>query len=1030
MNLSTLAINRPVLAWVVTVVIILLGLTGFSNLQVREFPDVDIPFVTVTVIWPGAAPDLIETEVVDLIEEEVNTIEGIKSLRSQSQEQSALILVEFVLERDIDVAAQDVRDAVARVRNRLPRDVQEPVVQKFDIGAQPIMWLALSSEWMNPVQLTDFAERRLKDRLQVIPGVGRIQIGGEQRFAVRIDLDADQMAGRGLTVADISVAMRRENVEFPSGRLEGPQREIVVRTQARFPTPESLADLVITYANGSPIYLRDVATVRRGVENDRTLARFNGQSALGLAILPQSQANLLDVARGVKAEMETIIPTLPPGVALEIAFDVSRFIEASVQDTLRTLVLAGILVTLVIFFFLRTIRTSLIPAVVIPVAVIGTFGTMSFLDFSVNQITLLALILAIGLLVDDAIVMLENIYRNMEENKLSRREAALRGSKEITFAVISSSIALLAIFLPVSFITGIIGEFMFEFGVTVAIAVAISTLAALTLTPMLASRLLKVSDPGSISRTIERFFLLITSLYQKTLRTSLKMRWLVVFASLLVFFSSFFVLQQLEQEFQPSQDQSTIVLFGEAPQGSTLDYTDAYLRDLEGIILDLPERQTLFTALGFGQGGPGQPSRIIGFASLTDRADRDRSQFEIMADLRRQADEIPGLQILLQERNPFGGGADGRPFQIYVLHPDLEVLAETANTIVRRLRDTPGFVDIDSDLELNRHEIGITVNRELAASLGISASDIGETLQIKLGGLDLSNYQEDGRQYDVIVQLVAGERSNPDDLNRIFLRSRTGEMVPLSQLITITEGVGATQINHFNRQRAVLIAANTDGIALGAAIERGMAIAREIIPADATLVLTGEAADLEESFQALFFTFFLAVALVYLVLAAQFESWIHPFTILVGLPLSFVGAFGGLWIAGQTLNIFSFIGVILLIGLITKNGILLIDCIKQNLATMPDRKEAVIEAGRMRFRPIIMTAATTIFSVLPLALALGTGAESRAPLGTVVIGGLLVSTFLTLIVIPVVYTILDDLKLKTQKLTHRLARKPVPETIA
>lgn len=1024
MSLSSVAIQRPVLAWVFAIVILILGLVGYSRLQVREFPNVELPFVTVQVVWPGAAPDLIETEVVDLIEDEINTIEGIKTLVSQSREQVALVFVEFVLERDVDVAAQDVRDAIARVRNRLPSDVEEPVVQKFDLGAQPIIWIGLNSTWMNPVQLTDFAERNIKDRFQVLPGVGRLQIGGEQRFAVRIDVDPERLTARSLTISDVTGALRRENLEFPSGRLEGQSREIVVRTRARFPTPEAFQDLVISFENGTPIYLRDVATVRRGVENERTLARFMGESALGLGVFPQSQANILDVARNVKRELEAIQDTLPEGVEMEIAFDVSRFIEASVNDTLRTLLLAGFLVTLVIFFFLRSLRSSLVPVIVIPVAVIGTFGIMYFLNFSVNQITLLALILAIGLLVDDAIVMLENIYRHIEEAGEDKLEAAKRGAKEITFAIISSSIALLAIFIPVAFITGIIGEFMFEFGLTVAAAVAISTFIALTLTPMLSSRILKASKPGRISGVIERGFNFVAETYSKSLRLALKLRWLVMIGAFGVFFSSFFVLQQLEQEFQPSQDQSTIIFIGSAPEGSTLDYTDRFARQLDEIALAVPEMQSYFSFIGFGAGGTGVPSSVIAFMSLVSPGERERDQFEIMADLRQQVSEITGLQVILQERNPFGGaGGEGRPLQIMIQHPSLETLAEVSERVVARLRETGGFVDVDSDLELNRHELNIDIDRELSASLGIAAADIGQTLQILLGNIEVSRFQQDGREYDVIMQLPRSERMAPSDIDQLFFRSFDGAMIPMSQIVTVSEGVGPTQINHFNRQRAVLVASNVDGIALGEAIDIAMAIAREEAPADANVSLTGEAADLEETFQALFFTFLLAVAMIYLVLAAQFESWTHPFTILAGLPLSFVGAFGALWIAGQTVNIFSFIGLILLIGLVTKNGILLIDRINQNRASGMERLDAVLESGRVRFRPILMTAATTIFSVLPLALSLGVGAESRAPLGTVVIGGLLVSTILTLIVIPVLYTLLDDLRLFLAKVAGGFAKK-------
>lgn len=1011
MKISEICIQRPVLSWVFSLAILIVGIFGYRELQVREYPDVDIPVVTVQIIYPGAAPEVVEREVVDLIEEEINTIEGIRTLVSQSLEESAMIIVEFRLERDVDVATQDVRDAVSRVRGRLPTDIEEPVVQKFDLEAQPIMWIGLNSSWMDPVLLSDFADRVLKERLQVLPGVGRILIGGEQRFAVRVDADAAEMAGRGLTVNDIAEALRTQDVELPGGRLEGPGRELVVRTQGRFPDPESFGRLIVRQDSGATVYLEDVAQVHRGVENERSLARFMQQPSVGLGIFPQSKANIVDVAENVRRELEHLRPQLPPGVDMEIAFDSTLFIEDSLRSTLYTLVLAGALVVLVMFFFLHSVRASMIPAIVIPVAITGTFGVMYFLDFSINQISLLGLILAIGLLVDDAIVMLENIYRHMEEAHEDRLLAARRGAAEIGFAVISSSIALMSIFLPVAFITGILGEFLFEFGITVTIAIAISTFVALTLTPMLCSRLLRPSGKEfAISRWIDNGFKNTIRFYLYSLSKALRLRWLVVLAALGVFAASIYFVSQLSSEFTPPQDQSSIIVIGRAPEGASLEYTDRYLREIEAMVAAVPEVRTLFAAIGMGGGGIRPPNLAVMFISLVPQNARERDQFEIMAELRRRADDIPGMLVFLQERNPFGGGGGVvAPFQFIIQHPDIEVLAELSGQMMERLREEPGFIDIDSDLEFNRPELDVFIDRELAAELGVSVRDIAQTLQILIGGLDLSRYQQDGKEYDVRVRLRSQDRTSPADLDKIHLRTRSGELVPMANFVSFEQRVGPTQINHYNRQRAVNVNANLSGLALGDAIRIGEQIAADILPADASYELGGEARDLGEAMTGLLVAFVLAVSIIYLVLAAQFESWIHPFTIMMGLPLAMTGAFAALWLTGQTLNIFSFIGFILLIGLVTKNGILLIDYTNRQRAAGVPRTDALVEAGRVRFRPILMTAATTIMATLPIALALGAGAESRAPLGIAVIGGMLLSTFLTLLVVPVVYSLLDDL---------------------
>ncbi len=1018
MYLSDLSIRRPVLAWVFTFLIVIVGVIGYRGLSVRELPDVDVPVVTVTVTWRGAAPDVMETEVTDLIEEEINTVEGIRTITSQTREERSQITVEFDLEVDVDVAAQDVRDAVARVRGRLPDGIDEPLVVKLDLDAQPIMWVSVNSDWMSRTALADYVDRHIQERLQILPGVGRVRAGGSQRFAVRIELDVARLAAHDLTIREVADALRRENLELPSGRIESSLREFVVRTRGRVMAPEDFKDIVIESRNGAPIRIRDVGDVVRGIENERNLARFMQTPSIGMGILRQSQANTLDVTTRVVEELDRIRPDLPPGINMQVAFDGSRFIGESVRATQQTLLLAAGLVVIVIFIFLRSLRSSFIPAIVIPVSVMGTFAVMNALGFSINVITLLGLILAIGLLVDDAVVMLENIYRHIEKKQEEPIEAARRGASEIAFAIIVSSISLVAVFVPVAFVTGTIGVFFYEFGLTIAAAIFISTFMALTLTPMLSSRLLRVKK-----RHVRIYYLLENGLdglgrvYKRQLERALRHRLLTTLVAIAAFSGGLYLARLLPGEFAPQQDQGTMIAFFRGPEGATLEYMDHYLKDVEAIAASIPEIRTYMGILGLG-GGP--PNRGVMFITLVERSERTRSQFEVMAEMRRRTATIPGIMVFLRERSPFGGGQDTRPIQFVIQHPDLEVLASGSEELRRKLREEPGFLDVDSDLDLNKPEIMVDIDRERAALLGISVADISQALQFLLGGVDVTQYQERGKQYDVIVRLRDLDRNQPRDVDDIYLRSAQGQLVSLGNLVRLREDVGPSQINHYNRVRSVTVAANLEDLALGDALDRVRDMANDIFPLETTYELAGQARDLEESFQALAFTLFLAIIVVFLVLAAQFNSWIHPFTIMLGLPLALVGAFGGLWLTGQTLNIFSFIGLIMLTGLVTKNGILLIDYTNRQRAEGMARHDAVVEAGMIRMRPILMTAVTTIFGVLPIALGLGAGGEQRAPLGTVVVGGMAVSTILTLVIVPVIYTLLDDAMEALKRLKNRL----------
>jgi len=1021
--LSDITIRRPVLAWVFTLVIVIIGIVGYTRLPVRELPDVDFPIVNISVSWRGASPDVIETEVVDTLEEELSTLEGVKLIESQSSEQRAQITIEFELEQNIDVAVQDVRDAISRVRRRLPQEIDEPIVRKVDPGANAILWIGVNSDWMSRVQLSDFADRELKERLQNLPGVGTILIGGEQRFAVRIDLDAAKLAARRLTVADVANALRRENIELPTGLIESQMREFVVRTQGRFPTPESFNELVIAQAEGTPIRIQDIGEARYGVENERMVARFLGKPSVGLGIFKQSKANTLEVARRVKSEIEKIrAESLPPGVHLQVAFDSSLFIEESVKSTLDSLWQAALLVVLVIFLFLRSIRTSFIPAIVIPVAVIGTFAAMYALGFSINIFTLLGLILAVGLLVDDAIVMLENIHRHMEKEGRDAKTAAHVGAKEITFAVIVTSISLAAVFVPVAFISGTIGKLFFEFGLTVAAAVFISTFVALTLTPMLCSRMLKASKKHNrLYNALESAFNGMSNLYGRTLGIALRHRFITVVAGGIAFVLGAVLLVVVKKEQIPRQDQGSFMMQGRAPEGSTLEQTDRVLREVEKTFANTPEVRTYLVNIGMGMGQASSPNRATAFIALKDARERPRGQFEVMDELRGKLSRIPGMRMILNDRPLIRGAGQGAAIQFVIQHSDLEKLAELSGAMERRLRQTDEFTDVRSDLDINKPELGLRIDRAKAADMGISAQQIAETLQILLGGQDVSSFKDRGKQYDVILQMRPEDRTQPRDLENIYARARNGDLVPITNLINYYESVGPSQLNHYNRRRASVVSANLSGITQEEGMRKVEAIAAEVLPQEASHEWAGSARDFGESMWALATTFLLATVLIYLALAAQFESWAHPFTIMLGLPLALVGALGGLWLFGQTLNIYSAIGMIMLVGLVSKNGILLIDYINQQREKGVGLHEATVAAGSVRLRPILMTALTTIIGVFPIALGMGAGGEARSPLGVVIIGGMLTSTALTLLVVPVAYTLLDDAKQKLKSLFMRTA---------
>jgi multidrug efflux pump len=1008
MKLSEVSIRRPVLATVMSLAILLLGGLSFTRLPVREYPDVDPPIVSITTFYRGASPSVVETEITDVLEEQLATLEGVKTITSSSLEQGSDITVQFELNRDIEQATNDVRDRVSRVRGVLPREAEDPVVAKVDVNAQPIFWLALTSVTHSSLEISEVADLMLKERLQRLPGVGNVFIGGERRYAMRVWLDPMRMAAHGLTTQDVEDAIRRENAEIPGGRVEGSEREFAVRTRGEIASPEEFAELIVSESEGGVVRLDDVADVNVGAEDERTAVRYNGKPTVGLGVVKQSKASTLDVAAEVRKALPELRGLLPAGMGLDVAYDSSTFIEESMDEVGHTLIFAVALVFLVILVFLKSFRATLIPAVAIPVSIIGTFAVASILGFTINILTLLALVLAIGLVVDDAIVMLENVYRHMEMGK-PRRRAALDGANEIGFAILATTITLVAVFIPVAFLTGTIGRLFKEFGLSVAVAVLISGFVALTLTPMLCSRMLKPLHGGSRSwatRSFDAFFQGLDRVYEAILRASLRRRALVLAAALVFIVLAGGLFRLLPRELVPTEDRGVAFGIVIAPEGSTLEYTDRYMRQIESTLLARPETAGLFTATGLGFGGPGRVTNGFAFLRLKPRSEREKSQQQIVGELFPQLLAVPGVLAFVINPPSLGGQFTSSEVEYVLQGSSYEQLSQAVGVMMGKASQLGYLVNLNTDLQLNKPQLDITIDRERASGLGVSVTDIGTTLETYLGGRAVSSFKRGAKQYDVITQLKPQGRATPDIIQQLYLRGR-GRLVQLANVVSVKETVAPKELNHFNRVRSATITASlAPGVSLGTALDALDGIAREHLPPDVKRELSGQSREYRDSSGSLYFLFVLAVVFIYLVLAAQFESFIHPLTILLSVPLAVVGAIVSLYVLRQSMNIYSQIGFIMLIGLVTKNAILIVEFANQLRERGLAAREAVVEASKIRLRPILMTSFATIFGILPIALGIGAGAESRRPLGIAVVGGLLFSTFLTLVLVPVVYTLL------------------------
>ncbi len=1007
MKLTETSIQRPVLATVFSLAIILLGVIGFTRLPVREYPDIDPPVVSVTTFYRGASPSVVETEVTNILEEQLATLAAVKTLTSSSLEQGSSITIEFELNQDVDEAANEVRDKVARVRGRLPREAEDPIVAKVDVNAQPIMWLALHGTQHSDLEMSDVADRVLKERLQRLDGVGSVFIGGERRYAMRVWLDPLRMAARGLTTQDIESAIRAENVEIPGGRVEGDQREFAVRTRGDLSSAEEFASIIVSRSADDVVHLGDVAEVELGAEDYRTLARFNGEPAVGLGVVKQSKASTLDVAAQVRKALPDLLAAVPPGMVLDVAYDSSLFIQESIHEVGITLLIAMVLVVLVVLAFLKSFRATLIPVVAIPISIVGTFAVSYFAGYTINILTLLGLVLAIGLVVDDAIVMLENIVRHMEMGK-SRWRASIDGAREIGFAVLATTISLVAVFIPVAFLTGTVGRLFNEFGITLAVAVAISGFVALTLSPMLCSKVLGRIHGGNdrwTTRSFDAFFAWLDRTYERSVRYAIRHRGLVIGAALGLVAVSVVVFRMLPRELVPVEDRGVAFGIVIAPEGSTLDYTDRYMREVEAKLLPLPERNALFTATGLGFGGPGRVTDGFVFLNLKPRGERDRSQQEIVQSLFPQLLSIPGVLAFVINPPSLGGRFSSSPVEYVLEAESYEELAAATGIMMQKASELGYLINLDTDLRLNKPQLDVRIDRERASGLGVSVDDIGSALEMYLGGRVVGEFKRGAKQYDVIAQVRPTDRATPDVIGDLYLRG-TGGLVQLANVVQVEETVAPKELNHYNRVRSATLTANlAPGVDLGTALDDMDRIAGESLPAGVKRELGGQSREFRSSSSSLYFLFALSVVFIFLVLAAQFESFVHPFTILLSVPLAVVGALVSLFVFRQSLNVYSQIGLIMLIGLVTKNAILIIEYSNQLRARGLEVIEATVEASRIRLRPILMTSFTTIFGTLPIALGLGAGAESRRPLGIAVVGGLFFSTFLTLMLVPVVYTL-------------------------
>ncbi|SFF33398.1 multidrug efflux pump [Fontimonas thermophila] len=1011
MWLSDISIKRPVLATVINLLLVVFGVFGLANISVREYPDIDPPVVSVRTSYPGASAQIVESQITQVIEDRISGIEGIRSISSSSRDGSSQITIEFSLARDIDAAANDVRDRVSRVIDDLPDQADPPEVVKADADASPILWMVLTSDRLDGMALTDYAERYLVDRFTSVPGVAEIRLGGAQRYAMRIWLDRARLAARGLTAEDVENALVQQNIERPAGRIESEQREFTLRTARPFRTPEDFAELVISRgADGFPVRLGDIARIELGPQDPRGSFKANGVSSLGLGVIKTSKANTLEVAEGIRAVMRQLQPTLPAGMKLEMNYDSSAFIAASLDEVMMTLIIAAASVIVVLLLFLGSVRATLVPAVTVPISLIASFLFLYLFDFSINILTLLALVLAIGLVVDDAIVVVENIHRRLELGEPPLL-AAFRGTREVGFAVIATTVVLCAVFVPIGFLQGNIGRLFREFALALASAVACSSIVALSLSSVLSAALLRKNDHRSrVLDALERGFERLSNAYQASLRRILPHRTISVLVLAALVVGVIFLLRLIPEEFTPPEDRGGFFIGVRAPEGASFAYTESYVDQIEARImaqLGQGEIERIIARIpDFGGGEEINTARFI--VTLTPWDERTRSSQQIAEDYVAKLGDLTGVRISIFQRAGFGVGGSSVPVQIAIGGSHYAELAEWRDRVLQRARAIPGLLRLDSDYQENKPQIELEVDLARAADLGVPVASIARALETFMGDRRVTRFERNGEEYDIILQSPDDARRSPADLSDIYVRAASdGSLVPLSSLVKMRESAAAAAYNRLDRMRAITIsAALAPGYTLGQALDDLESIIREELPDTVQIGYRGDSREFRDAGSAVVFTFAMALLIVYLALGAQFESFIHPIVIMTTVPLAIFGALAALWSLDMTLNIYSQIGIVMLIGLAAKNGILIVEFANQLRDAGHAFDDALIEASRIRLRPILMTSFATIAGAVPLILASGAGAEARQILGVVIFFGVAFSTVLTLYIVPVFYGLL------------------------
>ena len=1009
MQLPEICIKRPVFATVLSLIILLVGLISYTRLPVREYPRIDDPVVSVSVTYRGASAEVVESQVTKPLEDSLAGIEGVEVMTSQSRSESSRINVRFTLKRDPDSAAADVRDKVARARGKLPDTIDEPIIAKVEADANPIIYIAVQAGSLSMLEASDYIKRYVQPRLSVLPGAADVRIFGERQVSMRINLDRTRLAGYKLTVQDVEDAIRRQNAEIPAGRIESQTREFTVVAETDVRTAEQFNNIIVANVGSYPVRIRDVGNAEVGPVEERVISRFNGKPSLNIGVIKQAVANPLELSQAVRAEVVKMNEAMPPGMTLVVAYDTSVFIDRSIANVFRSIGEAIVLVVLVIFFFLRSLRATIIPLVTIPVSLIGAFALMYVLGFTINTLTLLSMVLAIGLVVDDAIVMLENIWRHIEAG-MSRREAAIQGAREIGFAIVAMTLTLASVFAPLAFATGRTGRLFIEFALTLAGAVLVSGFVALTLSPMMCSLLLQHQERHSrIYNMVEGWINALTRGYRRALGTVLRHRTYVVAAWVVVLGLGAVFFALLKAELSPVEDRGIVFTLVTAPQGSTPQHTADQIKPIEEMFAQIPEAAAYTAISGF-------PTVVDGNAILRLKPweERTKKQQQITDEVRPKVMAIPGALAFPINPPSLGQFFRSTPIEYVVMaqvpYPELQRIVDR---FLDEARKYPGIQNLQIDLRLNTPEVRVTINRDKLSDIGIPVETVGRTLETMLGGRQVTRFKREGEQYDVIVQVTPVDRSTPADISDSYVRARDGSMVQLANLVTVKESVAPQSLNHFNRLRAVKV---TGTLAPGYSIEDGLkamdAAAKVALPPMALTDLDNQSREFRNSGKEIYFTFVLALLFIYLVLSAQFESFVHPFVIMLSVPLSMTGALFTLWLAGGTLNIYSQVGLVTLVGLITKHGILIVEFSNQLRAKGEALFDAVIDSATLRLRPILMTTGAMVLGAVPLALAHGAGAESRTQIGWVIVGGMAFGTLLTLFVVPTAYTLLAGAKLR------------------